>query len=142
MTSDKGFSLVETLIAILVVVLSGVGTLKLYSYLEVEKANALMFVEAKQLLENQIALIHTVNTIDGACKDKTFEDIQSCHLGDTAPFVVEVTQATPIEYENESGEEVPFAVVLEYQATWIDRNGIEQNLILPVSVSKFTNLLD
>ncbi|WP_325891826.1 type IV pilus modification PilV family protein [Grimontia sp. NTOU-MAR1] len=144
MTSDKGFSLVETLIAIFVVVLSGVGTLKLYSYLEVEKANALMFVQAKQIAESQIALLQTLNTTGSDCEGKTVENIQSCQLtlNEGSLYSLSVTPTKTLQHTPASGVAATYAKIMDVKVSWSDRNGTAQSLSLPVSVSKFTNLLD
>ncbi|USH03024.1 prepilin-type N-terminal cleavage/methylation domain-containing protein [Grimontia kaedaensis] len=144
MTSDKGFSLVETLIAIFVVALSGVGTLKLYSYLEVEKANALMFVEAKQIAESQVALLQTLNTTGSGCEGKTVENIQSCQLtlNEGSLYSLSVTPTKTLQHTPASGVAVTYAKIMDVKVSWNDRNGTAQSLSLPASVSKFTNLLD
>ncbi|KKD62537.1 typIV pilin [Grimontia sp. AD028] len=144
MTSNKGFSLVETLIAILVVVLSGVGTLKLYSHLEVEKANALMFVEAKQIAESQLALLQTLNTTGSDCEGKTVENIQSCQLtlNEGSLYSLSVTPTKTLQHTPASGVAATYAKIMDVKVSWSDRNGTAQSLSLPISVSKFTNLLD
>lgn len=144
MTSNKGFSLIETLIAIFVVVLSGVGTLKLYSYLEVEKANALMFTEAKQIAESQMALIQTLNTTGSVCEGKTVENIQSCVivLAEDSAYLLTVTPTETLQHTPAGGVAATYAKVLDVKVSWDDRNGHAQALIFPVSVSKSTNLLN
>ncbi|MDD1795942.1 prepilin-type N-terminal cleavage/methylation domain-containing protein [Enterovibrio sp. ZSDZ42] len=144
MISNKGFSLVEILIAILVVALSGVGTLKLYSYMEVEKANAAMFVEAKLIAESQLALLQTVNTTGSICTGKTFANIQDCvnEQDEGSPFTVTVTSIKSLTHESAAGIVETYGNVYKVTVTWADRNNEGKTLAIPVSVSKYTNLLE
>lgn len=143
MTFNRGFSLIEVLISIFVVALSGVGTLKLYSYMEVEKANAAMFVEAKIIAESQLALLQTVNTIGSSCAGKTFANIQDCVNGqdEGSPYSVTVTSVKSLTHETAAGVET-YGKVYRVVVAWIDRNNKEKTLTIPVSVSKYTNLLE
>ncbi|MGF1770473.1 prepilin-type N-terminal cleavage/methylation domain-containing protein [Enterovibrio makurazakiensis] len=143
MTSNRGFSLIEVLVSIVVVALSGIGTLKLYSYMEVEKANAAMFVEAKLIAESQLALLQTVNTIGSSCAEKTFANIQDCinEQDEGSPFIVTVTSIKSLTHETAAGEET-YGKVYQVAVAWTDRNNEGKTLAIPVSVSKYTNLLE
>ncbi|MEZ8148252.1 type IV pilus modification PilV family protein [Enterovibrio norvegicus] len=144
MTSNKGFSLVEILLSVLVLAISGVGALKVYSYLEVEKDNALSFIEAKQIAETQIAILQTLNTIGSGCEGKTVENIQSCVLilSEDSLYSLSVIPTKELKYTPVGGAPLTYAKIMDVKVSWNDRNGGSQSLLLPVSVSKHTNLLD
>ncbi|MEZ8144507.1 MULTISPECIES: prepilin-type N-terminal cleavage/methylation domain-containing protein [Enterovibrio] len=146
MTFNRGFSLVEVLISIFIVVMSGVGTLKLYSYLEVEKANSGMFVKATHTAETQIAMLQSFNTIGSSCADKTLADITDCKLtlDIDSPFSLALNVASEgvLKNNNAAGVEETYAKVLIVSVSWNDRSGSPKNLSIPTSVSKHTNLLN
>ncbi len=145
MISNRGFSLVEVLISIVVVVLAGVGTLKLYSYIEVEKSNAMMAVEAKRVAENQISALQALNTLDSSCAGKTLDDINTCILTLPAgsPFTVTMNNVKAVDSPVAGGAAAEvYAKVIGVEVSWIDRNGENRSIELPATVSKFTNLLD
>ncbi|MBE1277718.1 type IV pilus modification PilV family protein [Enterovibrio baiacu] len=146
MTSNRGFSLAEILISIFIVVLSGVGTLKLYSYIEVEKANAGLFVKATYIAEKQIAMLQSFNAIGSSCADRTLADITDCKLSleSGSPFSIVLNTASGgvLNSNNDTGAEVTYAKVLTVSVSWNDRSGGLKNLSIPVSVSKYTNLLN
>ncbi|MEZ9525951.1 type IV pilus modification PilV family protein [Enterovibrio norvegicus] len=146
MTSNRGFSLVEVLISIFIVVLSGVGTLKLYSYIEVEKTNAGLFVKATYIAERQITMLQSFNTIGSGCAHKTLADITDCKLSldSGSPFSLALNVASEgvLKGNNDTGTEETFAKVLIVIVSWNDRSGSLKNLSIPVSVSKYTNLLN
>ncbi|WP_028024603.1 type IV pilus modification PilV family protein [Enterovibrio calviensis] len=143
MTFNRGFSLIEVLVSIVVVALSGIGTLKLYGYMEVEKANAAMFIEAKVIAESQVALIQTVNTTGSMCAGKTFENINDCvNQQEDSPFAVTVTSAKSLTHEKVAGVVETYGKVYKVTVAWTDRNNEGKALVIPVSVSKYTNLLE
>ncbi|MDD1784321.1 prepilin-type N-terminal cleavage/methylation domain-containing protein [Enterovibrio sp. ZSDZ35] len=145
MTSNiKGFSLVEVLLSMVVIVLSAVSVLKLYSFLEVEKANSVLFMEAKRIAESQVSLMQTINTEGSLCVGKTLADIHECKvsLGADSIFTIAVTTQKTLNHTPSSGVVETYAKVFNVNVSWDDRAGDTQSLLLPVSVSKFTNLYD
>ncbi|KXF82572.1 type IV pilus modification PilV family protein [Enterovibrio coralii] len=140
----RGFSLVEVLVSMTVIILSAVSVLKLYSYLEVEKANTSLYIEAKRIAESQVSLMQTINTEGSACEGKTLATINECKLILDADsiFTIAVTTLKTLEHTPASGTAETYAKVFSVNVSWDDRSGDEQSLILPVSVSKFTNLYE
>ncbi|WP_407331240.1 prepilin-type N-terminal cleavage/methylation domain-containing protein [Enterovibrio sp. 27052020O] len=146
MTSNRGFSLIEVLVSVVVVVLSGIGTLKLYSYMEVEKSNAAMMIEAKRIAENQASLLQTINTTGNSdCNGETLDTIESCvlTLHDDSPFTLSISNESSLNLPP-SGSTVAelYAKILKVEVSWKDRSGINRQVNLPVTVSKFTNLIE
>lgn len=146
MTFNRGFSLVEILIASAVVVLSGLGTLKLYSYIEVTRANATFWIDAQMIANSQIAIMQRVNTQNESCNSSiiTFENVESCFipLDSNSPFVLKTRLNKTLNYLSDVGVNEPFAKMLTVAVNWNDRNGEQQVLKREVTVTKTTNLLD
>lgn len=144
MISSRGFSLVELLVAVFVVALSGSSILKLYSFMEVEKSNAAMAVEAKRIAESQIALLHTVNTMGSECAGREIADIQGCQLtlAKNSPFLINIETLNVLENALlPSGTAQAYVYILSVKVSWKDRNSEEKELKLPAVVSISTNLL-
>ncbi|OEE69015.1 typIV pilin [Enterovibrio norvegicus FF-33] len=145
MTSNRGFSLIEVLISVVVVVLSGIGTLKLYSYMEVEKSNAVMMIEAKRIAENQASLLQAINTRGNPdCDGKTIDDIESCvFTPKDERFTLSISNEPSLNLPT-SGSTVAelYAKILKVEVSWKDRSGVDRQVNLPVTVSKYTNLLE
>lgn len=141
MIFNRGFSLVEILIALVVVVVSGVGTLKAYSYIEITKANSALWMEALYIVNSQMTLMQRVNTSSPV----TFENAESAllELDPESPFTLASEIEKTLDFSAEDGElsEV-FVKVMNISVTWNDRLGEEQALNMPVTVTKISNLLD
>lgn len=147
MTFNRGFSLVEILIASAVVVLSGLGTLKLYSYIEVTRTNATFWIDAQMIANSQIAIMQRVNTQNESCNSSsiiTFENVESCFipLDGNSSFVLKTRLNKTLNYLSDVGVNEPFAKMLTVAVNWSDRNGELQALTREVTVTKTTNLLD
>ncbi|RXJ73857.1 typIV pilin [Veronia nyctiphanis] len=144
MTSNKGFSFVEILIALMVITVSGVGSMKLYSYMEQLKGNAVGSLRAQQLAQQQVSLLQTVNTQDSECREGaegnvTFDNVGTCLISLTelneSKYKVETEVVNTIE---ESG--TVYGKLIEVKVTWSDRHGGSQEIKLLTMVSKFSNL--
>lgn len=147
MIFNRGFSLVETLIASVVVVLSGLGTLKLYSYIEVARANTAFWMMAQTLANSQIAIFQRVNTENDSCNSSsvTFDNVESCilSLDDGSPFYLQTRVEKTLKISStEPDFREEFAKIIIVRLSWNDRNGDQQWLERPVTVTKITNLLD
>ncbi|PKF50600.1 type II secretion system protein [Enterovibrio nigricans] len=141
MTYKQGFSLVEILTAIFFVAMAGVGTLKVYHFLEIAKANSAMSIEALQIAKNQVALIKSVNTSNPNCElggEVTLANVVNCEISLAADSLFSVT-ITQTQSLNDAAAE-NYAKHFDVDVTWDDRNDTAQSLKLPVAVSKFTNL--
>lgn len=137
MISNRGFSLVEILIALVVVVVSGVGTLKAYSYIEITKANSALWMEALYIVNSQMTLMQGVNTSSLV----TFENAENSFVikDENTPF----TAAAKVNKTVMGTDPVEaIAKIIHVSVTWNDRQGEKHILSMPVTVTKVTNLLD
>ncbi len=147
MIFNRGFSLVEVLIGLSIVMLSGFGTLKMYAYIEVARVNSELWVEALHIADAQMALMKQINTDNRSCHSQpiTFDNVQNCHLSLNPESVFKLE--TDIEktvrfFDDAGGTSEVYAKIIHIKVMWRDRNGIEQGLNMPVSVTKSTNLFN
>ena len=82
MTFERGVTLLESLIAMTILTIAGFAALKLFSYLEIERANSALFAKASFLAQNQISILQQANT-SFVCPDGrliNFHQIESCKI--------------------------------------------------------------
>lgn len=146
MTFERGFSLVDVMLAMAIVSLSAIGTLKLYSYIEVIRANSQLWIEAQQIVDAQIALMLHANTSNTSCNGNavSFENVQSCYLtlSDQSPFLLKTKIDKKLTFSNSNGNIDYYGKIIKVNVSWKDRYGELQQLNMPVTVSKYTNLLN
>lgn len=139
MITNRGFSLIEVLISLFVLSIGSVGALKLYQYIEVEKYNAQTMLEAYQYAESQIATIQTFNTNSNCGSDLSFI-VNECA---SAPQDHRFTLSWPApRIEIKDSESELFAKIYDVDVSWNDRNGQEQSILIPVTVSKSSNMIN
>ncbi|MFD2179797.1 type IV pilus modification PilV family protein [Veronia pacifica] len=144
MTSNRGFSFIEILIALVVVTISGVGSMKLYSYIEQLKGDAIHTLRAQQVAQQQVSLLQTINTQGQNCtsdeggEDITLDNVENCSISleQSSPFEIETSVENIL-----SDTDGTFGKLLQVKVTWDDRAGNQQSVTMLTMVSKFSNLI-
>lgn len=138
MISKNGFSLLEILISTFMLSLSSFSVFKMYIYLEKEKSNSQMLIDAAYFARFQSALLKSVNVEQG-CGDITLLREGMCTLKNTSPYQVSWNVKQTLKSEDTLLE---YAKLIEIRVDWTDRNQKVQVLKLPVTISKYTNRVE
>lgn len=139
--AERGFSLIESVLALLLLVICCLGTFALYGYLEIERANSVMWQRALLVAQDQIAVLKTVNTNTGCNgKNADFSIIETCLLPAKANFPYTTTMSVKKSVTDKVTGET-FVKFIDVNVAWVDRRKQPQKLTLQFAVSKKMNLL-
>ncbi len=144
MIFNRGFSFIESLIAMAILVTTGLSTLTFYRYLEIERANLSLLLQASMLAKSAISQLQQVNTnfICASGNTISFENIEDYTIPTiNSPFRLRIETNKSLVFSSPSGHDVNFVKMIKVFVNWQDRRGQSQELILPTSVSIFSNLL-
>ncbi|EOB1206755.1 type IV pilus modification PilV family protein [Photobacterium damselae] len=150
MTSNhRGFSLLEVLIAMIVLAIGLVGLMKLQIHMEVKAENALKTLDALHIAEAQMEYYQTrVSNVSGATGLISFSE-----LAEDDPVTSklkhclspELTVGTVFELDcevvNASGGLSALSSALktiEVKVSWSDRHGVSQAVSLKTVLSKYS----
>ncbi|PSB91288.1 type IV pilin [Photobacterium damselae subsp. damselae] len=150
MTSNhRGFSLLEVLIAMIVLAIGLVGLMKLQIHMEVKAENALKTLDALHIAEAQMEYYQTrVSNVSGATGLISFSE-----LAEDDPVTSklkhclspELTVGTVFELDcevvNASGGVSALSSALktiEVKVSWSDRHGVSQAVSLKTVLSKYS----
>ncbi|PSB77796.1 type IV pilin [Photobacterium damselae subsp. damselae] len=150
MTSNhRGFSLLEVLIAMIVLAISLVGLMKLQIHMEVKAENALKTLDALHIAEAQMEYYQTrVSNVSGATglisfSELTEDDPVTSKLKHC--LSPELTVGTVFELDcevvNASGGLSALSSALktiEVKVSWSDRHGASQAVSLKTALSKYS----
>ncbi|MGL5336879.1 MAG: hypothetical protein ACRC9R_12220 [Enterovibrio sp.] len=135
----RGFSLLESMLALLLLVVCCYGTFSFYSYLEIERANNFMWQKALFIAKDQIAVLKAVNS-DTGCNGKKaeFSTIETCvlPLNANSPYKIEMKVT---KYIPENSVKT-FAKLIDVNVTWTDRRKQPRTLTLPFAATIRMNL--
>ncbi|MGL5292174.1 MAG: prepilin-type N-terminal cleavage/methylation domain-containing protein [Vibrionaceae bacterium] len=136
----RGFSLLESMLALVLLVVCCYGSFVFYRYLEIERANNFMWQKALFVAQEQIAVLKAVNSDTGCNGEKAeFSSIETCLLPEIADFPYTTTMSV---IKNVPDPVTGEALVkfIDVSVAWTDRRKQPQQLTLQFAVSKQMNL--
>ncbi|WP_340642077.1 type IV pilus modification PilV family protein [Photobacterium damselae] len=150
MTSNhRGFSLLEVLIAMIVLAIGLVGLMKLQIHMEVKAENALKTLDALHIAEAQMEYYQTrVSNVSGATSLISFSE-----LAEDDPVTSKLKHCLSPELTVGTVFELDCEVVnaswrlsalssalktIEVKVSWSDRHGVSQAVSLKTALSKYS----
>ncbi|WP_299022123.1 prepilin-type N-terminal cleavage/methylation domain-containing protein [uncultured Photobacterium sp.] len=135
-SNNKGFSLIEVLISLLVMAVGVAGMVKIQLYMEVKSENALKSLDALHLSEQQLEFFLTRASVSGGVNVIHFDDINTSNC--PAPDVI-----VPSGYSMSCTVDVMSALssaakTVTVETEWTDRWQNKQKVELTTIISKFS----
>ncbi|MGL4735391.1 MAG: hypothetical protein ACRCWB_09985 [Enterovibrio sp.] len=129
------------MLALVLLIVCCLGTFSLYRYLEIERANSIMWQRALLVAQDQVAVLRLVNTETGCNGKKAeFSAIETCLISATVNSPYTTTMSVKKNVTDQATGET-FVKFIDVNVAWVDRRKQSQKLTLQFAVSKKMNLL-
>ncbi|WP_058120022.1 hypothetical protein [Photobacterium kishitanii] len=132
----KGFSLLEVVIALGVLVVGVLGLVKIQAYMEIKAQNALKTLDALHIAEAQMEFYQTrTSNISGATGLIAFENM-------TAPINCQQSMVSGTNYTLTCDADTlslsDALRIINVTVSWSDRRGVSQAVSLKTAISKYS----